>query len=45
MQTGCRKCVQKGEHYFNFPGLNLYDPSLPQVYKVQEDGLIAMDAF
>ena len=29
----------------NLPGLDRYDPSLPWVYKVREDGLIAADAF
>ena len=29
----------------NLPGLDLYDPSLPWVYRVQDDGMIAADAF
>ena len=29
----------------NLPGLDLYDPSLPWVFKVREDGAIAADAF
>ena len=29
----------------NLPSLDLYDPSLPWVYRVREDGTIAADAF